>query len=50
MAIRKILTIPDPILRNKSLPVDKVNKEIKRIKNDSIIKLKRQPNSKGFVL
>ena len=28
----------------------KVNKEIKRIKNDSIIKLKRQPISKGFVL
>ena len=28
----------------------KVNKEVKRIKNDSIIKLKRQPNSKGFVL
>ena len=28
----------------------KVNKEIKKIKNDSIIKLKRQPISKGFVL
>ena len=28
----------------------KVNKEVKRIKNDSIIKLKRQPISKGFVL
>ena len=28
----------------------KVNKEVKKIKNDSIIKLKRQPISKGFVL
>ena len=28
----------------------KVNKEVKRIKSDSIIKLKRQPISKGFVL
>ena len=27
MAIRKILTIPDSILRQKSLPVDKVNQE-----------------------
>ena len=28
----------------------KVNKEVKRIKNDSIVKLKRQPIIKGFVL
>ena len=28
----------------------KVNKEVKRIKNDSIIKLKRQTITKGFVL
>ncbi len=28
----------------------KVNKEVKRIKNDSIIKFKRQPITKGFVL
>ena len=28
----------------------KVDKEVKRIKNDSIIKLKRQPITKGFVL
>ena len=27
----------------------KVNKEVKRIKNDSIVKLKRQPITKGFV-
>ena len=31
MAIRKILTIPDIILREKSLPVEKVNKEIKNM-------------------
>ena len=29
MSIRKILTIPDPILRKKSLPVKNLNKEIK---------------------
>ena len=28
----------------------KINKEVKKIKNDSIINLKRQPISKGFVL
>ena len=28
----------------------KVNKEVKRIKNESIVKLKRQPITKGFVL
>tara|TARA_Y100000591_G_C21750883_1_gene654690 strand:- start:260 stop:808 length:549 start_codon:yes stop_codon:yes gene_type:complete len=28
----------------------KVNKEVKRIKNDSIVKLKSQPITKGFVL
>ena len=28
----------------------KVNKEVKRIKNDSIVKLKRQPITKGLVL
>ena len=29
MAIKKILTVPDQILRKKSLPVEEVNKEIK---------------------
>ena len=36
MAIRKILTIPDSILRQKSLPVDKVNKEIKALMDDML--------------
>ena len=34
MAVRKILTIPDSILRQKSLPVDKVNRDY-IIKKDS---------------
>ena len=36
MALRKILTIPDSILRKKSLPVDKVNKEIKTLMDDML--------------
>ena len=36
MAIRKILTIPDIILREKSLPVEKVNKEIKNLMDDML--------------
>ena len=36
MATRKILTIPDSILRQKSLPVDKVNKEIKTLMDDML--------------
>ena len=36
MALRKILTIPDSILRQKSLPVDKVNKEIKTLMDDML--------------
>ena len=36
MAIRKILTIPDSILRQKSLPVDKVNREIKTLMDDML--------------
>ena len=36
MTIRKILTIPDPILRKKSLPVKNLNKEIKNLMDDMI--------------
>ncbi len=36
MALRKILTIPDSILRQKSLPVEKVNKEIKTLMDDML--------------
>ena len=36
MALRKILTIPDSVLRQKSLPVDKVNKEIKTLMDDML--------------
>ena len=36
MTIRKILTIPDPILAKKSLPVKKVDKEIKNLMDDML--------------
>ncbi len=36
MALKKIITIPDPILRKKSLPVKGVNKEIKELLKDML--------------
>ncbi len=36
MAIKKILTVPDQILRKKSLPVEEVNKEIKVLLKDML--------------
>ena len=36
MAIRKILTIPDPILRKKSIPVKRIDKEIKNLMDDML--------------
>ena len=36
MAIKKILSIPDPILREKSIPVKKVDKDIKNLMDDMI--------------
>tara|TARA_B100000945_G_C20363170_1_gene588213 strand:- start:21 stop:545 length:525 start_codon:yes stop_codon:yes gene_type:complete len=36
MTIRKILTIPNPILREKSLPVKKVDKDIKKLMDDML--------------
>tara|TARA_B100000945_G_scaffold95505_1_gene74667 strand:- start:301 stop:825 length:525 start_codon:yes stop_codon:yes gene_type:complete len=36
MAIRKILTIPDPVLRQKSLAVKKIDKDIKNLMDDMI--------------
>ena len=36
MTIRKILTIPDPLLRKKSLSVEKVDKEIRNLMDDMI--------------
>ena len=36
MTIRKIITIPDPILRQKSSVVNKVDKEIKNLMDDMI--------------
>jgi len=34
MAILKILTYPDPILKKKSTPVEKINKEIEKLLDD----------------
>ena len=36
MAIRKILTIPDPILRKKSSVVNKIDKEIRNLMDDMV--------------
>ncbi len=36
MALRQILTEPNPILRNKSLPVEKVDKEVQELIDDMI--------------
>ena len=36
MAIRKILTEPDPFLRQKSITVDKVNNEIRSLMDDML--------------
>jgi len=36
MATRRILTVPDPILREKSIPVAKVDKDIKNLMNDML--------------
>jgi peptide deformylase len=36
MAIRKILTEPDPFLRQKSQPVDEVDNDIKTLMNDMV--------------
>ena len=39
MAIRKILTIPDPKLREKSSAVKKVDKDIKNLMDDMLLSL-----------
>ena len=36
MAIKKIITIPDPILRKKSIPVKTVDNEIKKLMDDML--------------
>ena len=36
MALRKILTEPNPTLRNKSLPVEKVDKELQELMDDML--------------
>ena len=36
MALRQILTEPNPILRSKSLPVEKVDKELQELMDDML--------------
>ena len=43
MAIKIILTVPDPILRKKSLQVDKIDKEIKKLMDDMLETMYKAP-------
>ena len=43
MTIKTILTVPDPILRKKSLQVDKVDKEIKKLMDDMLETMYKAP-------
>jgi len=43
MAIRKILTEPDPFLRQKSITVDKVNNEIRSLMDDMLETMYKAP-------
>ena len=36
MAIKKIFSVPDPVLRKKSLPVENVNNKIKTLMDDML--------------
>ena len=36
MAIRKILTIPDPILKKKSILVEKIDNEVRKLMDDML--------------
>ena len=44
MTIRKILTEPDPFLRQKSEKVEEVNKEIQRVSGGDYIDIRIKPN------
>ena len=43
MAIKKILTVPDSILRKKSLFVERVDKEIKNLMDDMLETMYKAP-------
>lgn len=47
MAIRKILTAPNPILRQKSKPVGKIDKKVKKLVADLIETVKTTKEPKG---
>lgn len=46
MAIQKIITVPDPILRQKSKPVNKIDKKIKKLARTMAEILKKGPEGK----
>lgn len=48
MAMLTILQFPDPRLRNKALPVEQVNDEVKTIVNDMIETMHKTPNTAGL--
>tara|TARA_Y100001970_G_scaffold218525_1_gene267998 strand:- start:1235 stop:1759 length:525 start_codon:yes stop_codon:yes gene_type:complete len=43
MAIKKILTIPDPILRKKSVSVEKIDKDIQNLMDDMLATMYEAP-------
>ena len=43
MAIKKIVTVPDSILRKKSLVVEKVDKQIKNLMDDMLETMYKAP-------
>ena len=43
MAIKKIVTVPDSVLRKKSLVVEKVDKEIKNLMDDMLETMYKAP-------
>ncbi|MCJ7804140.1 peptide deformylase [Patescibacteria group bacterium] len=50
MSIRKILTVPNPLLRQKSKPVGKIDKKIKKIIVDLFDTVKNASEPKGLGL
>lgn len=47
MAIKKIIAVPNPILRQKSKPVEKIDKKIKQLIKDLADTVKAQRNPRG---
>ncbi len=43
MAIRRILTIPDPVLRKKAKPIERVDEELRRLMDDMLATMYEAP-------